>query len=130
MAGSLELRRSELLVRQALLKKLPDELKRGCADASLKNAEEMANTARRVAPVSEDSNPGQLRNSHRVVANADGSATAMAGGPDAPYAIHVEQGTRKMDARPFWWPTYRLLKRRFKQRYSRALGKVVKAHGA
>lgn len=45
---------------------------------------------------------------------------------NAPYARFVEFGTVKMAARPYFWPTYRALRKRLKARVSRAVGKAVK----
>jgi HK97 gp10 family phage protein len=43
------------------------------------------------------------------------------------YAWFVEFGTVKMAPRPFFFPTYRFLKRRMKGRMTRAINKAVKA---
>lgn len=128
--SSLELRASSIRVRQALLQKMPAELIAECKKVNLQNAQEMATGAQRIAPVSDDDDPGQLRRSHRFEVQDGGKAVAMAGGAAAPHAVHVEQGTRKMAARAWWWPFYRTRKKRFQQRYSRALTKIVKLFSA
>lgn len=42
------------------------------------------------------------------------------------YPHLVEYGTTKMAAQPFFWPAYRLLKKRLQRRIKRAIGKAVR----
>lgn len=122
---SLALRQSELLVKRDLLKRLPAELLADFAAASEQNGRDLSAAIARSAPVSEDEDPGQLRRS--VGYKVEGTkVTVKAGGDEAPHALHVEHGTRKMTAQPFFFPTYRLMKKRLWSRYGRALTKRVK----
>jgi len=41
------------------------------------------------------------------------------------YALANEYGTRKMTAQPFFWPTYRLLKRRIRAQVQRGMKKGI-----
>ncbi len=98
---------------------------------------EMVATARALAPVDE----GELRDS--IVMSKPGELTPLYGGGgqrkvgdlavrvtagDARtrYAFHIEAGTSKMAARPYFWPAYRVLKKKIKGRTSRAIGKAVR----
>ncbi len=52
------------------------------------------------------------------------------GGPEAPYPAHLEFGHRDgkghVPAKPFWFTTLRVLRKRFKSRTSRAASKAIK----
>lgn len=131
MAGSLELRASALRVRKMLLQKMPDDLKRAFADVSEKNGQTLSRAIARAAPVSEDNDPGALRRSVRYEVSEEGQKVkVIAGGGDVSYAIHAEQGTRRARAQPFFWPIYRLFKKRLVGGYGRALTKIVKKYSA
>lgn len=53
--------------------------------------------------------------------------TFYAGGGDAFYAKFQEFGTRKMAANPFFFPVWRIWKRRARSRMSRAMSKAIKS---
>lgn len=67
------------------------------------------------------------------IVQAGGKATTkpVRDGADASYdyALANEFGTQDMSARPFFWPSYRVTKRRLKGRISRAFGKAMKEAG-
>lgn len=46
--------------------------------------------------------------------------------PEVDYAVLQEFGTEEMRPSPFFWPAYRLLKKKFKSRRQRALSKAFK----
>lgn len=52
--------------------------------------------------------------------------TIFAGNSDAYYARWVEFGTQKMAAQPYFYPSYRALRRRSKSRVTRAVTKAIK----
>lgn len=58
-----------------------------------------------------------------VPANA---VAVTAGNTDVRYAHLVEHGTAEAPAQEFFWPAYRLLKRRLERRTKRDIGKAVR----
>lgn len=52
--------------------------------------------------------------------------TIFAGNSEAYYARWVEFGTQKMAAQPYFYPSYRALRRRSKSRVTRAVTKAIK----
>ncbi|MCO5156111.1 MAG: HK97 gp10 family phage protein [Aquamicrobium sp.] len=86
-----------------------------------KNATEMVGTAKALVP----ENTGALKESigkEKVTNGWKVEATDEA----APY---VEFGTRKMDPQPFFFPAYRLNKKRFNGRVKRAAKAAIKEAG-
>ena len=53
-----------------------------------------------------------------------------AGGPEAPYAGHVEFGTGKMSAEPFFYSSYRRYRKSMRNAAARAANKGLKALAA
>lgn len=86
-----------------------------------KSAAEMADTARALAPVDD----GDLRASIRTE-SGDLTVRVRAGGNRAWYAPLVEYGTKKMAARPFWWPAWRFMRRLIRSRTVRDINKAMK----
>lgn len=87
----------------------------------LKNANEFIDAARRVAPEIS----GDLKRSHHVEDRStidEVAVRAIAGDEKAFYARWVEFITS-----PWFYPTYRSLKRRFKSRATREAGKAARA---
>jgi HK97 gp10 family phage protein len=108
--------------------------------AIVKSAEELAAAQRALAETSRDTGalidsitvtlPGQLTPPYSMqgglrMANIT-EAIVTAGNADVRYAHLVEYGTSKMEAEPFFWPAYRLLRDRIKNRIRRAAKKAVK----
>lgn len=92
-----------------------------------KNADELVATAKGFAPVDEGelrdsieqrdtSEPGKPRRQVRVTAKDE---------KGRPYPRWVEHGTKDTPARPFLFPAYRLKRRRFKSRLTRAAKKAI-----
>lgn len=126
---SLEARRSALEVQRMILRKFAPEL---MAEILAENEKSMANVAAtiaRQAPVSEDKDPGQLRDSVHSLTKGN-KVLVVAGGNTAPHALHVEFGTRKMRAVPFFYTTWRLMRKRVLAGPRRALSRVVKKYSA
>lgn len=106
--------------------------------AVLKGANEVADMQRRLAPVDE----GDLRDSITVTppggttppySQPGGSRTAgeleaivTAGNSNVRYPHHVEHGTSKMKARPFFFPGWRFARRRSLDRIRRYGRKAVR----
>lgn len=126
---SLEARKSALEVQRMILRKFAPELQQEFVAVSEKNGKALSEAIARQAPVSEDEDPGQLKRS--VKYELDGmKVTVTAGGGDASHATYVEFGTRAMRAEPFFFTTYRLLKKRLWGGYGRALSRVAKKYSA
>lgn len=108
--------------------------------ALMKSGEELASAQRALAERSRDtgalidsievtlpgrstppySQPGGMR----VAGETEVLVTA--GNEDVRYAHLVEFGTSKMEAEPFFWPAFRLLRKRLQNRINRTAKKAVK----
>jgi HK97 gp10 family phage protein len=60
----------------------------------------------------------------------ENAVLVTAGNAKARYVHFVEYGTSKMAAEPFFWPAYRLLKKRLSSRIKRAASKSVRENWA
>jgi HK97 gp10 family phage protein len=119
---------------RAKLRAMPDEVRREIRGALEKNAEELTAMQKRLVPVDD----GDLRDSiewnwgtgdeSRIgVKGEQGLAiTVSAGNREIFYAGFREFGTVKLAAAPFFFPSYRALRRRMKSRVSRAQNKAIK----
>lgn len=67
---------------------------------------------------------GKVRQGGRGAGNL--VITIFAGGGDAFYARFLEFGTKNMPARPFFYPSWRALRRRVRGRTTRAINKSAK----
>jgi HK97 gp10 family phage protein len=106
--------------------------------ALMQSGEEIAGTMRSLAPV----DTGELRDSITVTPGGRSTPpysqpggfsvvpiTAVAitaGGVDVRYPHLVEYGTAEAPAQPFFWPGYRLLRKRAGARVKRAIRKAVR----
>ncbi|MBB3944760.1 HK97 gp10 family phage protein [Rhizobium skierniewicense] len=116
------------------LRRLPKTVLKEVNKAIEKDAQEWVNLSQRFVPKDpEDGTP--LHDSIRHHETETGGQVVRAGGatttrPSAggkyDYALAAEFGTVKQNAQPFYWPAYRLLKKKFRSRRSRALNKAVK----
>ncbi|WP_312358130.1 HK97-gp10 family putative phage morphogenesis protein [Agrobacterium sp.] len=129
-------KQSERLKRR--LNAIPAAVKDAVTPALSKSGAELADTMRRLAPVK----TGALRDSITVTlpgqatppySQPGGSAVALenqvlvtAGNSDVRYPHLVEYGTSDTAAQPFFWPAYRLNKKRLTTRIKRAIRKAVK----
>lgn len=114
------------------------EARREIGVALDRSADEMVATARSMAP-SED---GTLRESIRQEPGAHELQRVIeAGGPtttrpvregqsaEYDYSLAVEYGTSDTPEQPYFWPSWRLLKRRMRGRVSRAVRAAAKKAG-
>ncbi len=99
----------------------PAAVQKRLDEAAAKNADELAGSARAMVPVL----TGATRDS---IAVKHEGRTHWVEATD-PAAQALEWGTRKMAAQPFFYPAYRLLKKRFKGRNSRAMRQGLKDAG-
>jgi HK97 gp10 family phage protein len=90
-------------------------------------AELIMQTQRRYVPVDD----GDLRDSiHQEPAQSSENATKVliiAGGPPAPHARIIEFGSRRQPAQPFFFPGYRVEKRRAKALIAKAVRAAVRS---
>jgi HK97 gp10 family phage protein len=128
------------------LEAIPKGVKAAVQPSLQKSGKELVDEMQHLAPVSADGShghpPGTLRDS--IVMTPAGEATPAhsqpggshvvpenavaitAGNTACRYAHFPEYGTTKMAAEPYFWPSYRLLKKRIQSRTKRAISKVVR----
>lgn len=123
---------------QKLIASLPDALSAPVQAAIDQGGDDLAAQAKAIAPVAPEfeTHPGQMRDSIRREANGRAlSTTVVCDARDTagrPYPAHVEYGHKTpagghVPAKPFFWPSYRVTKKRIRSRISRAVTKGVKA---
>ena len=120
---------------------IPGRVRDGVKDAMEKVAEEVVRDMRLLAPKGETGNLvrsiswtwGDAPAGSFVIGSAGGRAygglrvTIYAGGGNAFHARFQEFGTVKMAANPFFYPVWRIWRRRVKSRLSRAVTKAIKS---
>jgi HK97 gp10 family phage protein len=134
------------------MKAIPGAVRKAAREQLKKNAEELVETQKGFAPVDEGALKASIK--QRDVSDSTRiSRRVSAGGRSAPYAAWVEFGTGSSDGvaprqnknyrrtvvmtkgkrahgatdpRPFFWPAYRLKRRLFKGRMTRAARKAIK----
>ena len=114
---------------------LPKSVRRAVAPAVEKSADEMVDLARRFAPVDDGTLRASIKHragdhelARQVVAGGEATTREVRSGSGAKYdyASAQEFGTSEQSAQPFFWPAYRLIRKRVKSRIRRAVGKAVK----
>lgn len=106
------------------MKAIPTGVRKAAREQLRKNAEELVQTQQGFAP----QDAGDLKASIKQQDVSDStriSRRVSAGDSSAPYASWVEFGHGQAAPRPFFWPAYRLKRRRFKARMTRAAKKAV-----
>lgn len=119
------------------LARLPKSVKKATNQAIEQNADEWVRVSRSMAPT--DPVEGvHLKPSIRHHVTETGGQVVRAGGEATTrpvidgqsatydYALAQEFGTQSMNANPFFWPAYRLLRKKFVSRRSRAMNKAIK----
>jgi HK97 gp10 family phage protein len=117
---------------------IPKAVKDAVRPALIKSGNEMAASARALAPV----DTGALKNSIAVTppgqatppySQPGGSQVAgetevlvTVGDTHVRYAHLVEYGTKNARAKPYFWPAFRLNKKRIQNRTKRAVAKAVR----
>nr|WP_321457430.1 HK97-gp10 family putative phage morphogenesis protein [uncultured Cohaesibacter sp.] len=118
--------------------RVKDAPRNSIMQALAKSGDELADAQRALAP--EDS--GDLKDSIAVTLPGESTppysqpggariageneVIVTAGNSDVRYAHLVEFGTSKTEAQPFFWPAFRLLRRRQQRRIDRAGKKAIK----
>ncbi len=129
---------AQLLRLERRLNAIPKAVRAAVAPALVKSGEELAGAMEHLAP----KDTGALAASVAVTppgatspaySQPGGSRTAgelevlvTAGNEDVRYAHLVEYGTSAAEAQPFFWPSFRLLKKRITNRIKRSVRKAVK----
>lgn len=126
------------------LEQMPETVRAAMAGALEQGANEIADMARRLAPrrdnvladsievkPSEQARRRGRFGSGETLTATRGSVKAEFGlswmvSVSARHAKHLEFGTVKMTAQPYFFPSYRALKRRAKSRVSRAMGRAIR----
>lgn len=116
------------------LARIPKAARAAVKPALDKSADELVAAQRSLAPLDD----GTLKASIKWHESGELTRTVRAGGPTTTrpvrsgtsatydYALAQEFGTTKMSANPFFWPGYRLLRKRIRNRIKRAISKAVK----
>jgi hypothetical protein len=112
---------------------LPVALRETAAAANKDNANEFASAVARIIPIDDDPHHDGEHLVATLAVTPGKTATGTdvtIGGPDAPYPAHLEFGHmdhgKHVPAKPYWFTTLRVLKARFRARWSRAMNKAVK----
>lgn len=106
------------------LKAIPVAVRKAAREQLKANAKELVETQKSFAPVDD----GKLRDSIKeqdVSTSTRISRRVSAGGREAPYAKWVEFGHGQAEPHPFFWPAYRLKRRRFRARMAKAAKKAI-----
>ena len=109
------------------LRAMPPAVRKAVRAQLAKNAEELVQTVKAFAPVDE----GDLQASVEQRDTSDASRISREVRVEArdergrPYPRWVEFGTSDSQPRPFFWPAYRLKRRRFKSRLTRVARKAI-----
>lgn len=120
---------------------IPKDVKEAVHPALIRSGDELSARMKQLAPL----DTGALKDSITVTpagqttppySQPGGSMTVpenaiavTVGNADVRYAHLQEYGTAQAPAHPFFWPSYRLLKKRIANRLKRAISKAVKEAG-
>jgi hypothetical protein len=125
---SREARLSQVRFKRLILKDFPEEFEKRAKAVTEQESRRLYQSIRTDAPVSQDKDPGQLRDSVTLEIGEDGlSAKIRAGGATAPHATWVEFGTKENAAVPFFWPNVRLRTKPIRRAFMKALTDTMKA---
>lgn len=106
------------------MKAIPVAARKALRAQNAQNAADLVDTMKGFAPVQEGALVSSIK--HQDVSDSTRiSQRVSAGARDAPYAAWVEFGTSKNEPSPFFWPAYRLMRRRMKSRMNRAAKKAI-----
>lgn len=120
------------------LEAIPREVKEAVVPALMKSGEELADQMRNLAPEDEGdlkasiavTGPGERTPAYSqpggFMTVPENAAAVTVGNENVRYAHLVEYGTSKSQAQPYFWPAYRILKKRLAGRIKRAVSKAVR----
>ena len=113
------------------MKSIPVEVRKAAREQLKKNAEELVETQKRFAAMSFKDPTGKLQSgikqqdvsdSTRISRKVSASAKDEKG---RDYARWVEFGTSQSEPAPFFWPGFRVSRRKFRSRMTRAAKKAI-----
>ncbi len=120
------------------LNAIPPAVKAAVQPALIKSGDELVARMRTLAPVRsgalkasiEATPPGQATPAYSQPGGSrvarENEVIVTAGNAEVRYPHLVEYGTSHSPAKPFFWPAFRLSKKRIKNRIARAVNKAVK----
>lgn len=123
---------------QRKMREIPKSVRQSVAPATAKGADEIAALAAQLAPKDKGDLAGSIevtRAGERTPPYSqpggsyvvpEGAAAVTAGNTDVRYPHLQEFGTRHHAAQPFFWPAYRMLRKRTTDRIKRELTRAVK----
>jgi HK97 gp10 family phage protein len=111
------------------LKAIPKATRNEVRSVLVKSAAEMVDLAQAIVPVDQGELKGTIRqhpgkNELAVVVRAGGEATTVNG---YDMALAIEHGTSEVPEQPFFWNSYRAIKKKAKARATRAIRKAARA---
>ena len=125
---------------QARMRAIPKAVREAVQPALVKSADETADLMRRMAEGSRDTGaliesitvtgPGQTTPPYSQPGGSytvrENEAVITAGNSEVRYPHLVEHGTTKAEAQPFFWPGWRLGRKRAAARIKRAMSKAIR----
>jgi hypothetical protein len=121
---------------KAMFDRIPARAMALMADAVDESADEFVSAVQQACPTSDlEGHPGELRESiHKKPGDDALQKYVVADAKDAKgnyYGVHVETGHKTPDGKhvpayPFWWPTWRLTRKRIRSRINRAFDAAMK----
>lgn len=125
---------------QARMRAIPKAVREAVQPALVKSADETADLMRRMAEGSRDTGaliesitvtgPGQTTPPYSQPGGSytvrENEAVITAGNSEVRYPHLVEHGTTKAEAQPFFWPGFRLGRKRAAARIKRAMSKAIR----
>lgn len=120
------------------LEAIPREVKAAVVPALMKSGDELADQMKNLAPEDEGdlkvsivvTGPGERTPAYSQPGGSmtvpENAVAVTVGNEHVRYAHLVEYGTSKAHAQPYFWPAYRLLKKRLTSRIKRAISKAVR----
>lgn len=125
-------------LKRKLTVSIPDRVRKAVRDAMEKSANEIVAMAKSLVPVSSgalrdsigwtwgDAPAGSITLAQSAPTDGGERITIYAGDSAAFYARFVEFGTQNVPPHPFFYPSYRLNKKRAKGRITRAMRKAIR----
>lgn len=125
---------------QARMRAIPKAVREAVQPALVKGAEETADLMRQMAESSRDTGalidsitvtgPGQTTPPYSQPGGSytvqENQAVITAGNSEVRYPHLVEHGTKEAEAQPFFWPGFRLGRKRAAARIKRAMSKAIR----
>lgn len=119
---------------------IPKEVRAAIKPALMKSGQELQTAMRRLAETSRDTGalidsitvtgPGETTPPYSQPGGSkvvpENAVAVTVGNTDVRYPHLVEYGTTKAHAQPFFWPAFRLYRKRITRRINRAINKAIK----